>query len=332
MNIPANRPACSASESLAADVVLSELNDTGLDAVVQAVPRAMTSPSWVALIAAGLRLIGAALVAAGTVSGAIFVAIIAALLSLPGTAFGRSRMLGFPGLASATRNVVAKVTPDTPTNQPALVVVATLDTHPTARNRIAAFSAFAIVPALVLVAAAFLGYKVLAFVVAVEAAITIGALAWLETRRVDGSKAPLQTLVETATLLSAVSPLRPVWVVAVGAGTSFGGGLSQFINSNPGAKSNSWVISIVDTGGEALVAAGHRGFLPPHTTHPAAIRALSGAALEVGHPVDTEQAVGRDPVAQFALSRGLPAITLTCSVETTGQAAAIIDSLARTLL
>lgn len=332
--IPEYRPACSQREAKACEVVTAALNDAGVDAVVQNVSQAMTSPVWIALIAAALRLIASALVASSLLSSAIFASIIALLLSIPGQAFARSRMLRLPPLASSTRNVVARVEAKAPTHQPPLIVAASLDSHPSAATSASWPSIASFFFGAVLVVAAFYGTRWLAAIVAVEAALTLARLARMElSHEVPDSTNALQCLIRTAEKLSEQAPDRTVWLVAVGAGTAHGGGLSHFLDTHPDVARAAWLVSLTSIRTDDPVAFGHRTWLPPHRTHPATIRAVSGAALEVGHPVDTATKSRPDPIAMLATTRNISAISLACGGQDSVEAsAAVVDSLARTLL
>jgi hypothetical protein len=309
------RPPCSATEREAAQTLTSDLGRLGLSPVVETV-RAPTSPSWVPLIRALARVWAAAFLAAGF---AIPAQVLAGLAVLGGIPILASVVRFLPLLGGATQNVVVRVRGTNPDTRP-LVVAAHMDTHPTNgaplhpwHRLIAGASGFVALGA----AFAGAGARGLAGAIAAEGVLT---LAWLARRELakphtppDDNTSGLMALARVADLASATRPVADMWLVASGAGTAGGRGISAFLRSHPDLRS-AWVIEIDALGSGEVVASP----VPPRFPHPgtpaALVRALVAAAQSSGDPLSIRRVRRPHSDARAALRYRTPAITLTAGI------------------
>lgn len=293
------------------------LQRLGLQPVVETL-RAPTSATWAPLLRALARVWAAAFLAAGFVLPARVLAAIAVAGGVP-TLAGSIRHL--PLLGGATQNVVARIR-GTDASARAIVVAAHLDTHPTNGAPLRRWHRYVSAMAgLALLGAAFLGpqggSRGLAGSVAVEAVLT---LVWLARGELagtalqpDDNTSGLMAIERVAELAAESRPRHDVWLVATGAGTSGGRGISAFLRSRPDLR-GSWVIEIDALGsGEMLGAPAPSRF--PHPGTPAAlIRAFVTAAQSSGDPLSVRRVRRLHSDARAALRDRTAAITITAGI------------------
>ena len=309
------RPPCSATEREAAQTLTNDLGRLGLQPVIETV-RAPTSPSWVPLLRALARVWAAAFLAAGFVVPARALAAVAVAGGIPMLA---SSVRFLPLLGGATQNVVVRIRGSSPDARP-LVVAAHMDTHPTNgaplhrwHRLIAGASALAVLVA----AFAGPGARVVAGAVAAEGLLT---LAWLARRELakphvppDDNTSGLMALARVADLAVATGPLCDIWLVASGAGTAGGCGITSFLRSRRDLR-RAWVIEIDALGSGEVVGSP----VPPRFPHPGTpsvlVRALVAAAQSSGDPLSVRRVRRPHSDARAALRYRTPAITLTAGI------------------
>jgi hypothetical protein len=254
-----------------------------------------------------------------------------------------------PILGDVTQNVVAHVA-GRDSSARALVVVAHLDTHPTAESPMGRMHA---------VGGALLGYLALATAIfghpglsewrlsiAAVAGEAIGTIAWLARREVmanqtmpDDNTSGLLALVSVATATTDSRPVRDVWLVASGAGTSGGHGMASFLREHTDNQ-GAWVVEIDALGSGEVVASPFPARFPRPGTPAALVRAVVAAAHETGDPLRVLRVRRAHSDATSALRLRTAAITLTAGLKPPAdrrgpdpanaeRAARVVDRLAR---
>jgi len=296
-------------------MLTNDLGRLGLSPVIETV-RAPTSPSWVPLMRALARVWAAAFLAAGF---ALPAQIVAALAVIGGVPVLASSIRFLPLLGGATQNVVVRIRGTSPDARP-LVITAHMDTHPTNGaplhpwHRLVAGAS-----GLAALAAAFAGpgARGLAGVIAAEGVLT---LAWLARRELakphvppDDNTSGLMALARVADLASATTPAADVWLVASGAGTAGGCGISAFLRTHKDLR-RAWVVEIDALGSGEVVASP----VPPRFPHPGTpgvlVRALVAAAQSSGDPLNVRRVRRPHSDARAALRQRTAAMTLTAGL------------------
>jgi hypothetical protein len=343
--VGASRPPCSVAERDLADVVRRRLRRIGMRPVIERV-RAPTSPTWVPLLRTLFRVWAAAFLAAGWPEATIGLAAAAIAGGLPGVA----AVLRFvPLLGSRSCNTVA-VRRGRDRNARPIVVAAHLDTHPTAgapmrrgHTVLAWLSALAALVAAVFGSGVGSTWRVVAAIVAAESVATLG---WLAAGELATQKEPpddntsgILGILRTAELVCDGQPLRDVWIVATGAGTSGSFGMTTFLRSHRELR-KAWVIDVDALGTGEVVAAPYGARFPFPGTPAALVRAMVAAARESGDPLTVRRLYRPHSDAKAALGQRTGAITLTGGFPPTSgakgpdpanaeRAARVIDRLAR---
>jgi hypothetical protein len=187
------------------------------------------------------------------------------------------------------------------------------------------------------------GWRVASIVVAGEAIITLTWLARHELRTPhqlpDDNTSGLLALLRVAELVADATPTRDVWIVATGAGTSGGHGLSSFLRRHPDLR-QAWVVEIDALGAGEVVASP----LPPRFPRPGTpstlVRAIVAAARESGDPLSVRSVRRPHSDARAALRMRTAAIALTAGLRPAAgevgpdaanaeRAARVVDQLAR---
>lgn len=351
--LPLPRPPGSAGESRAANAIRRRLTEAGVTAHVERF-RAPTSPSWVPLLGAALRLAAAALLVGGLGGPAAVLAAIAVVASIfpHAVAWVLKRV---PGIGAASCNVVAHVPGAPDVVDPPLVVVAHLDAHPTAGEplrRPHTAIAGLVGLGLLAIALASLGSDAdpqgFLALLALEPAATLIWLAHQELVATEGlepddNASGLAALVRIGDLLGDERPSRHVWLVATGSGTAGSGGLRALFRMHRDIAKLAWVIEVDALGSAELVVTPGRRRFPRMTTPPAVLRAIAGAAIDSGDLIDIRRVPRPHSDANAATGLGVPALTLTGGQNALGpapnpdaanaeRAARIVDRLARTTL
>ncbi len=225
-----------------------------------------------------------------------------------------------PILGNITQNVVTHVAGSDTETEP-LVIVAHVDTHPTARSPMSGLHA-ALGGALgwVALAAAVFGppglaaWRVATAVVAAEGIVT---LMWLAKRELtvisempDDNTSGLLALTSFAELLRGHTPVRDVWIVGSGAGTSGSHGLTAFLGRYELAQ-RAWVVEIDALGEGEVVASPLTSRFPRPGTPPQLVRAIVAAARESGDPLTVRRVRRSHSDARAALSMRTGALALT---------------------
>lgn len=357
-HLASRRPPCSPSEGNAAASVARALADLGLEPRLERF-RAPTSAGWVHLFGALFRLSAAALILATVEGGAIALAGAAFLISMAPQA-ASALVARLPAVGGPSVNVVARVRGDPAIDDPPLVVVAHLDTHANAgaplsppHRAIAGLVSWGLALAAGLSAGG-IGGGGAAVLLAIEPALTI---VWLARQELTGDPEPddndsgLAALTRTAELLLAARPARDIWLVATGAATSGNWGVAAFLRSHPDVARLAWLVELDSLGTAEIVARPARQRLPRATTPQALVRAVAGAAIDTGDPIDIRRVRRPHSDADAAFARRTPALTLTAGlgpvpgvpvdeflsadrfdVANVERAARILDRLARTTL
>jgi hypothetical protein len=339
------RPPCSQAERAGAESLQDSLGRVGLAGRIESL-RAPTSPAWVPLLRALLRVWAVALVAAYRPVPAIVLAALAVASGFPSL----SALIRYlPLLGNETQNVVASVE-GTQSNAKPLIAVAHVDTHPLAtapmskaRSALAAAFGWGTLAAAVVGRPDMTVWRVVLTLFAVESLFT---LAWLARRELsvtsempDDNTSGLLALVSLAMLLNDHRPLRNVWIVGSGAGTSGGHGLVEFLRRNKDLR-ESWVVEIDTLGAGEVVASPLTPRFPGPGTPPSLIRALVAASRQTGDPLSVRRIRRAHSDARAALRLRTGAITLTAGLShPAGQrgpdpanaerAARVVDRLAR---
>jgi hypothetical protein len=342
-----SRPPCSVSERAAADAVADRFRHHGLPLSLEHT-RAPTSPTWIPLLRALLRLWSVAFLAAGWPN----IALGLAAASVAGGLRPVSGLVRFVPLLGARAGNVVATRPGTDPDAEPLVITAHLDTHPTAgaplhrfhRLAAAASGALAVVAAAVATRPGTAAWRSATILVSAEAVMTLAVLAARELRRPsdvpDDNTSGLLALVRVAALIADGPLAHDVWVVATAAGTTGSYGIDAFLRTRRELR-DAWVIEIDALGTGEMVAAPCAPRFPRPGTPPDLVRAIVAAAREAGDPLVVRRVRRPHSDARTALRRRIPAITLTGGMRppagTVGpdaanaeRAARIIDVLART--
>lgn len=356
--LPSPRPPCSAAERSAATALAKALSGIGLRARLETFP-APTSAGWVHMVGALFRLTAAALILASVEMGAVALAGAAFLISaVPQAASMLTARL--PAVGGRSQNTVAHVRGDPDIDDPPLVVAAHLDTHASAGEPLSPIHrafAGAVSWGLALTAglsAAEIGSGAAVVLLALEPAFTI---AWLARQELTGSPDPednasgLAALTRTAERLAAEGPVRDVWLVGTGAATSGNWGITAFLRAHPDVARVAWLLELDSLGTAEIVACPARQRVPRVTTPQALVRAVAGAAIDTGDPIDIRRVRRPHSDADIAFARRVPALALTAGlgpvpglpqdeygssegfdVANVERATRIVDRLARTTL
>jgi len=311
---PARTP-CSASEREAAQTLANDLGRLGLQPVIETV-RAPTSPSWVPLLRALARVWAAAFLAAGFVVPA---QVLAGLAVVGGVPILAASIRFLPLLGGATQNVVVRIRGSAPDARP-IIVTAHMDTHPTNGAPLHRWHRLAAaLSGILALGASFagVGARGLAGVIAAEGVVT---LAWLARRELARSHVPpddntsgLMALTSVADLAAQSQPAADIWLVASGAGTAGGCGITAFLRTHRDLR-RGWVIEIDALGSGEVVGSP----VPPRLPHPGTpsvlVRALVAAAQSSGDPLSVRRVRRPHSDARAALRYRTPAITLTAGI------------------
>lgn len=341
-----SRPPCSVSEREAAQAVAARIRHHGL-ALTFEHARAPTSPTWVPLLRALLRLWSVAFLAAGWPN-------IALGLAAASVAGGVGRIAGLvrfvPLLGARAGNVVALRIGSDDGAKP-LVVTAHLDTHPTegmplrrVHRFVAATSGgLATLAAAVATRPGVAAWRGAAVLVSCEAVFTMVLLAVRELQTPDeapdDNTSGLLALVRVAALVAEGSPSHDVWIVATGAGTTGSYGLDAFLRARPDLR-DAWLVEIDALGTGEMVASPCAARFPRPGTPSPLVRAVVAAARDAGDPLAVRRVRRSHSDARAALRRRVPAIVLTAGLHPpaggTGpdpanaeRAARIVDAFAR---
>jgi hypothetical protein len=341
-----SRPPCSVAEREAADAVAGRFRHHGLPLSLERT-RSPTSPTWVPLLRALLRLWSVAFLAAGWPNIALGIA----AASVAGGIRPVGGLIRFvPLLGARATNVVASRA-GTDEDAKAIVVTAHLDTHPTHgaplhrvhRFVAAASGAFATLAAAAATRPGTAAWRSATILVSAEAIVTMAVLAMRELRRpddvTDDNTSGLIALVRAAALVADGSPTHDVWLVATAAGTTGNHGIDAFLRVRPELR-DAWVIDIDALGTGEMVAAPSAPRFPRPGTPTPLVRSIVAAAREAGDPLAVRRIPRPHSDARAALRRRIGAIALTAGMRppagTTGpdaanaeRAARIIDALAR---
>jgi hypothetical protein len=348
MTVPDFAPArlpCSMAERAAAVSLAEEFRRLGLQTRTEAL-RAATSPTWVPLLRALLRVWAVAFVAAYRPLPAVILASIAVAAGIPKI----GALIRFvPLIGASTQNVIAKIAGTDAGSRP-IVVTAHIDTHPTSGAAIGPMrSTIGAVLGCIALAAAIAArpglpvWRAATAIVAVEALVTLVWLARRELARTtespDDSTSGVLALLSVAQLASDQRPVHDVWLVATGAGTSGGHGLTAFLRRYPEAR-RGWLVEIDALGAGEVVASPFAANFPRPGTPPPLVRAVVTAARMTGDPLNVRRVRRAHSDARAALRMRTAAIALTGglhppseqSVPDAGnveRAARIVDGLAR---
>ena len=343
-NLSYARPPCSVAERDASAAVATALRGVGCRPALEAL-RAPTSPTWVPLIRALLRVWAAAFLAASLPYVAAALAGIGVIAAVPAIG-GLVRFV--PLLGAITQNVVVRARGVDPEARP-LIVTAHVDTHPTAgtpMHRVHATLSgasgwLALIAAVATRSGA--GWRPAAGLVAAEAVIT---LTWLARRELalptgppDDNTSGLLALVRVAELACERPPARTVWIVATGAGTSGSYGFTSFLRGRPDLR-RAWVVEIDALGAGEVVASPFTSRFPHPGTPTLLVRALESAARDTGDPLSVRRVRRPHSDARAALRLRVPAIALTGGLRPPAgesgpdaanaeRAARVVDRLAR---
>lgn len=339
------RPPCSVAERESAETFATLLRRFDLRTEIERL-RAPTSPTWVPLVRALLRVWSVALLAAYRPLPALVLAGLAIVTGL-GPVSGLIRYV--PLLGDNTQNVVAQRSGSDPALKP-LVVIAHLDTHPTAgapmrrsHALLGALSGFLALAASLIARPGIAGWRLASIVVAGEAIVTLTWLARHELRTPhqlpDDNTSGLLALLRVAELVADPQPARDVWIVATGAGTSGGHGLSAFLRRRPALR-QAWVVEIDALGAGEVVASPFPPRFPRPGTPSMLIRAIVEAARETGDPLSVRRVRRPHSDARAALRMRTGAIALTAGLRPPAgeqgpdpanaeRAARVVDRLAR---
>lgn len=351
MRLPRLRPPCSLGERNAARLIAHRLAALRLGPRLETF-RSSTGPVWAPLIRALLRLVTAVMLPLGYPVAALAVAAVTVVTGIPPV----SRLVRYvPGLGGTAENVVTHV-PGTGTgHDPPLVVAAHLDAHasggtPLTRPHalVAGISGFLMLGAAgARVAGWGPGWSRLAILVAIEALIT---LAWLAGRELsphragDDNDSGLLALLRVAELAAEEHPVRDLWLVGTAAATADGLGMRAFLRAHPNVARVAWVVELDALGDGEIVVSPVRRRFPQASTPPALLRAIAGAAIDTGDPIDVRRVRRLHSDARAAFLKGSPSAAITGGVRlplgvesapdpaNAERAARIVDHLARTTL
>lgn len=318
MSLQTERPPCSAAERRCAETVADELAARGLTPDVSAGP-APTSPTWVPMLRAVARVWAAAFIAADMRMVATALAVVAVAGGVPSLAAFVSSL---PLLGGVTHNVVARLPGTDPAARP-VVTVAHLDSHPTNgaplkpwHRMLAGVSGWLVLVATI--AGRFANWRAVAGPVAIEAIATLAWLARGELRRhhtpADDNTSGLIALVELATLARAARPVRDLWIVATGAATSGGAGITAFLRQHPGLH-RAWIVEVDALGSGEVVASPIPSRFPAPGTPSQLVRGIASAAQATGDPIEVRRVRRPHSDARTALRQRALAITLTAGIR-----------------
>ncbi len=310
------RPPCSIAERDAANTVISRLRALGLRPNAEEL-RAPTSPTWVPLVRALLRVWAAAFLAAGLPLAAGILAAISIAGTIPSIA-GLIRYV--PLLGAISQNVVAVRKGSDPEARP-LIVSAHLDTHPSAEAPMhRAQAALGMISGVVALIGALVGRPGITgsrWLAAFVAAEAVGTLAWLARRELaapsdqpDDNTSGLLAITRLAELLVASGPAHSVWLVATGASTPGSFGIAAFLRRHNDLR-DAWVVDIDALGTGEVVASPIHARLPYPGTPQVMSRAIAAAARASGDPLSIRRVRVSHSDARAALRRRRPAIALT---------------------
>jgi len=129
----------------------------------------------------------------------------------------------------------------------------------------------------------------------------------------DDNTSGLMALARIADLAAGTQPACDIWLVATGAGTAGGCGITAFLTARRDLH-RGWVVEIDALGSGEVVASP----TPPRFPHPGTpsvlVRALVAAAGSSGDPVSVRRVRRPHSDARAALGRRTPAITLTAGI------------------
>lgn len=310
------RPPCSATEREAAQALTADLGRLGLQPVIERV-RSPTSPTWIPLLRALARVWAAAFLAAEFVVPARVLAGLAVAGGIPMLA---AVIRFLPLLGGATQNVVTRIRGSDPDARP-LVVSAHMDTHPTnGAPLVPAHRLVAAASGLTALVASFAGANVrtLAGAIAAEGILTLAWLARGELAKPvvppDDNTSGLMAVARTAELASETRPVRDLWIVATGAGTAGGYGVTAFLRTHRDLR-NAWLIDVDALGSGEVVASP----VPPRFPHPGSpsvlVRAVVAAAQASGDPLNVRRVRRPHSDARAAARQRTPAMTLTAGIH-----------------
>ncbi len=350
VRLPRLRPPCSLGERNAARLIAHRLAALQLGPHLEPF-RASTGPVWAPLLRALLRLVAAVSLPLDYPVAALVIAGVTVVTGIPPV----SRLVRFvPGFGGTAENVVTRI-PGSGGNAPPLVVVAHLDTHASGGTPLtrphalgAGISGLLVFGAAAArVAGGGEGWDRLAILVAIEALVT---LAWLAGRELsphragDDNDSGLLALLRTAELAADEPPVRDVWLVGTAAATSDGLGMRAFLRAHTETARMAWVVELDALGDGEIVVSRVRRRFPQASTPSALLRAIAGAAIDTGDPIDVRHVRRLHSDARAAFLKGCPAAAITGGVRlplgvesapdpaNAERAARIIDHLARTTL
>jgi hypothetical protein len=161
------------------------------------------------------------------------------------------------------------------------------------------------------------GWRTFAGPVAAEAIVTLALLATRELRLPasagDDNTSGLMALVRTAELCIQAPAAADVWIVATGAATVGGFGVSSFIKEHAGLRT-SWIVEIDALGSGEVIASPTPPLLPNPGTPAALVRSIVAAAHASGDPLSVRRIRRPHSDARVALRHRVGAITLTAGI------------------
>ncbi len=314
------RPPCSQAERAGAEMLAAHMDRLRVPSRIEPV-RAPTSPAWVPLVRALCRVWSVALLAAYRPIPAIALAAFAVAAGWPLVGYLLQRV---PFIGAVSQNVVGRIRGVDPGLRPVLAV-AHLDTHPIAASPMStSHAAVGVLLGWLALAAAIVGrpgvavWRVSTAIIAIEALIT---LAWLARRELqtstempDDNTSGLLALVSLTKMAAADRPLRDLWIVGSGAGTTGGQGITALLRSHPDLR-RAWVIEIDALGAGEVVAAPWPSLFPRPGTPSALVRAVVVAAHGTGDPLAVRRVRRPHSDARAALRLRTGAITLTAGLR-----------------
>lgn len=339
------RPPCSSAERTAAESLAETFLRLGAQTHTD-VLRGATSPTWVPLLRALLRIWAVAFVAAYRPLPAVILASLAVVAGIPRIG---ALIRYIPLVGASTQNVVAKIAGTDAEARP-IVATAHIDTHPTSgapigplRSTLGAALGFAALASAVAARPGLPVWRATTVIVAVEVLITLAWLARRELSRTtnspDDNTSGLLALLSVAVLATDGRPVHDVWLVATGAGTSGGHGLTAFLRRYAEAR-RGWVVEIDALGAGEVIASPFAANFPRPGTPPPLVRAVVTAARMTGDPLNVRRVRRAHSDARAALRMRTAAISLTGGLHPPAEhnvpdagnverAALIVDRLAR---
>jgi hypothetical protein len=313
---PARSP-CSVGEREAASALAERLAKLGLRPSIESV-RAATSPTWAPMLRALFRVWAAAFLAAGLTIPAVLLGAVAVLGGVPAAA---ALLRYVPLLGGQSQNVSVRIPGTNPETRP-VVVSAHVDTHPTDGEPLYRAHRYIAAASGVLVFASSLaggthGWRAFTGLIAAEAILTLGWLARRELSRYaatpDDNTSGLMALERVAELALHAGVRSDLWVVATGAATSGGWGMTTFLRDHADVRSG-WVIDIDALGSGEVVAAPMPSRFPHPGTPSSLMRAIVAAARATGDPMAVRRVRRPHSDARTALRSRVAAITLTAGI------------------